>query len=84
MDEIEPGRKRITLSGITRYVFGVIFLLFGIVHLSLTHYIAGLLFIFAAIVTIKPSMDYVEKRLNISISGTANFFIVFCLGMIKI
>lgn len=84
MDEIEPGRKRITLSGITRYVFGVIFLLFGIVHLSLTHYIAGILFIFAAIVTIKPSMDYVEKRLNISMSGTANFFVVFCLVIVAL
>lgn len=84
MDGIEPNRKRITLSGIVRYFIGLVFLLFGIVHLSSMHYIAGVFFIFAAVITVKPVMDLVEKRFNVSISGAAKFFVVFCLVVIAL
>lgn len=84
MDGIESERKKITLSSIIRYVFGVIFILFGIVYLSSGNYISGLFFILAAVITIRPAMDFVEKSLNISMSRTATIFVVFCFVIVAL
>jgi S-layer protein (TIGR01567 family) len=82
VDGIEKERKKITLSIIISYVLGVILLLLGVAEISVTNYISGLLFVLGAIVAIKPTMNYLEQRLNFSLSKAANFFVVFCLVVV--
>ena len=82
MDGIEKEKKKITLSIIVRYIFGAIFLLFAVAEIGLMNYVSGLIFILVATVTIKPTMDYLEKRLNFSLSKAAQFFVVFCLVVV--
>jgi len=82
VDEVGEGRKKITLGTVVRYVFGVIFLLFGISEIIIANYLSGLFFILAAIVTIKPTMNYLEQKLNFSFSNAASFFVVFCLVIV--
>lgn len=82
MDGIEKERKKITFSIIINYVIGAILLLIGVAGINAASYISGLLFILAAIVTIKPTMGYVESRLNFSLSKAAKFFVVFCLVVV--
>lgn len=79
MDRIKKEEKTSTLRTIDRYVFGVALLLFGAAGISVTNYISGLFFILAAIVILKPTMSYVEKKINSSLSQVANFFVIFCL-----
>jgi hypothetical protein len=61
------------------YLFGTFFLLMSLGSLCSHGYIAGILFFLAAIVTIPSSASLVEKKINISMPGIAQFFIVFLL-----
>ena len=76
--------QKIPLSGPIRYVFGSFFLLMSLCSFILHGYIAGLLFTLAAIITIPPSASLVEKKINTSIPGIAQFFIVFFLVAIAL
>ena len=79
MDEVEPEKKKITLSVVVNYLFVTLFLLIGIIEIIIANYIAGILYILAAVITLQPSMEYIENKLNFSLSSAAKFFIVFCL-----
>lgn len=78
MDGTRKKQRKITLSVIDRYVIGAICLFFGAAEILVTNYISGLFFILAAIVTMKQTIDYVEERLNFSLSTSVKFFVVFC------
>ena len=71
--------EKIKFIGPIRYAFGAFFLFMSLCGFILHGYVAGLLFILAAIVTIPQSASLVEKKINISMPGIAQFFIVFLL-----
>ena len=74
---LEKTRK-ITFSGIIRYVLGAVLLLISLGSF-LSSFIAGLLFLLAAIITIPSAVRLVEKKINVSMPGIAHFCIVFLL-----
>jgi hypothetical protein len=80
MDEIESKKK---INTLIRWVFGVFFLFSSLVMFS-SSFIAGLLFLLAAVVSIPPAAAEFEKKLNISIPGIVQFFIVFFLVAVAI
>lgn len=63
-----------------RWIFGIFFLLSSAGSFS-SSFIAGLLFLLAAIISIPPTAAQIERKSNISIPGAARFFIVFILLM---
>ena len=75
MNGIEPEKKKNTLI---RWVFGVLFLLLSLGMFS-SSFIAGLLFLLAAVVSIPPAAKQLENKLNVRIPGIARFFVVFLL-----
>ena len=79
MDGIESERKKNTLISIVRWVFGAFFLIMSLGAILGHGFIAGLLFLLAAIVAIPPAAEQLENRLNVSMSGIVRFFVVFLL-----
>lgn len=73
------NKPKIPYKEIISYLFGAFFLVMSLGSFGLHNYIAGLLFFLAAIVTIPPTVDRLEKRINITVSGITQFFIVFLL-----
>src|SRR5665647_3248476 len=80
MNGIEPEKKKNTLI---RWVFGVLFLLLSLGMFS-SSFIAGLLFLLAAVVSIPPAAKQLENKLNVRIPGVARFFVVFLLVVVAI
>lgn len=68
-------------STLIRYVFGVFFLLSSVVYFS-SSFTTGLLFLLAGIVAIPPTATQLERKLNISMSGTVRFLVVFLLVIV--
>ena len=64
MDGIEPERKKNTLINIVLWVFGAFFLIMSLGAILEHGFIAGLLFLLAAIVAIPPAAKEFEKKLN--------------------
>lgn len=81
MNGIKPRKKKSISSTLIRYFFGFLFLLSGIDYFS-SSFIAGLLFLLAGMIAIPPTAAQLERKLNISMSGTARFFVVFILVII--
>lgn len=81
MNGIELRKKKSMSSTLIRYVFGVFFLLSSIVYFS-SSFTTGLLFLLAGIVAIPPTAIQLERKLNISMSGTVRFFVVFLLVIV--
>jgi hypothetical protein len=79
--KIKTENKRIRNIGI-RWVFGVLFLIMFFSAIVEFHIIAGLLFLLAGIVALPPTAYLLEKKLNISMSGTVRFFVVFFLVIV--
>lgn len=75
---IELKKKKSMSNTLLRYVFGIFFLLLSLVYFS-SSFTTGLLFLLAGIVAIPLTAAQLEKKLNISISGTVKFFVVFFL-----
>lgn len=61
------------------YLFGAFFLLMSLGSFGSHGYIAGLLFFLAAIFTIPPAVNQLKKKINVSMPGIAQFFVVFLL-----
>jgi hypothetical protein len=78
---IELRKKKSISSTLIRYVFGVFLLLSSIAYFS-SSFTTGLLFLLAGIVVIPPTATQLEKKLNISMSGTIRFFVVFLLVIV--
>jgi len=78
MNGIKPEKKKNTLI---RWVFGVLFLLLSLGMFS-SSFIAGLLFLLAAVVSIPPAAKQLENKLNVRIPGVARFFVVFLLVVV--
>lgn len=78
MNGIELKKKKSMPNTLIRYVFGVFFLLSSLVYFS-SSFTTGLLFLLAGIVAIPLTAAQLEKKLNISMSGTVRFFVVFFL-----
>lgn|GEM_PF-1474557 len=78
MNGIELKKKKIMSNTFIRYVFGIFFLLSSAVYFS-SSFTTGLLLLLAGIVTIPPTAAQLERKLNISMSGTVRFFVVFFL-----
>lgn len=78
MNGIELKKKKSMSNTLIRYVFGVFFLLSSAVYFS-SSFTTGLLFLLAGIVAIPPTAAQLERKLNISMSGTVRFFVVFFL-----
>lgn len=81
MNGIELRKKKSISSTLIRYVFGVFFLLSSVAYFS-SSFTTGLLFLLAGIVAIPPTATQLEKKLNISMSGTIRFFVVFLLVIV--
>lgn len=73
---IELKKKKSMSNTLLRYVFGIFFLLLSLVYFS-SSFTTGLIFLLAGIVAIPLTAAQLEKKLNISISGTVRFFVVF-------
>lgn len=69
----------ITLSGIFRWIFGIIFLIVGLSSLLTGQFLAFLIAILIAAVSIPAIANSVESKLNISMSGAVRFVLVFVL-----
>ena len=82
MDKIEIEHIKNTLSSIIHWGFGILFLLTCPSEISVHHYITGLLFLLAAIVTIPLTTEQLEKKLKVQIPGTLRFFVVFVIVMV--
>jgi hypothetical protein len=80
MEGIE--KKKNTLINIIRYVFGTLFLLICLGAILSHDFIAGLLFLLAAIVSIPPTAIQFEKKLNMQMSGTVRFVVVLLLVIV--
>lgn len=78
MNGIELKKKKSMPNTLIRYVFGVFFILSSLVYFS-SSFTTGLLFLLAGIVAIPLTAAQLEKKLNISMSGTVRFFVVFFL-----
>lgn len=76
---IEPKHKKNIVIGFVLSIFGSIFVIFSLGEFVLHEYIAGLLFLLAAIIAISPTAGMIEKKLNISLPSIAQVFIVFLL-----
>ena len=70
---------KIPSSEIVRYILGDLFLLMSLGSIGSHGFIAGLLFLLAAIIIIPTSASLVEKKISTSMPGIAQFFIVFLL-----
>lgn len=69
----------ITLSGIVRWIFGLLFLLFGLGSLLTGEFLAFLVAILITIICIPTIANSVENKLNISLSGPLRFILVLVL-----
>jgi hypothetical protein len=81
LNGIELKKKKSVSSTLIRYIFGVFFLLLSVANFS-SSLITGLLFLLAGIVAIPPMSAQFERKLNISMSGTVRFFVVFLLVIV--
>ena len=81
MNGIELKKKKSVLNTLVRWVFGIFFLLSSAISFS-SSFITGFLFFIATIISIPPTAVQVERKLNISMSGTVRFFAVFLLLMV--
>jgi hypothetical protein len=62
-----------------KYLFGAFFLIMSFGSIVSHGYIAGLLFFLAAIFTIPQAVNQLKKKVNVSMPGIAQFFVVFLL-----
>ncbi|MPM29544.1 hypothetical protein SDC9_76084 [bioreactor metagenome] len=83
MNELKPKKKKITLSAVIRYIFGLFFLLVGIVSLfdGNSEILPGIFSILIGIVSTPAIADPLESKLNVSPSAPLRVIIVFCLFM---
>jgi hypothetical protein len=70
--------KNKTLFSVIRWFFGIIFILSSAIYFS-SSFIVGLIYFLAAIVSIPPTAKQLENKLNVNISGSARFIVVFLL-----
>lgn len=69
-----------TLNTIIRWILGVFFLIMSLGSTIFDHnYFPGLILFLATIITIPPTANKLETKLNISISGVMRIFIVLLL-----
>lgn len=73
----KPGK--ISVSGLVRWIFGLIFIFISIGGIAIRDYISSSFLTLAAILLIPPISRSVENRLNFKISGMMLFVAVFCL-----
>jgi len=73
------NKPKILSKGTISYLLGAFFLLMSLGSFGSHGYIAGLLFFLAAIFTIPPAVNQLEKKINVSMPGIAQFFVVFLL-----
>lgn len=83
MNELKPKKKKMTLSAVIRYVFGLFFLLIGIVSLfdGDSEILPGIFSILIGVVSTPAIADPLESKLNVSPSAPLRVIIVFCLFM---
>jgi len=77
MHGIAPKRNKNTLA---RWLFGSLFLLLSVTSIS-SSFIAALFFLLAGIISIPLTAAQLERKSNLSMSGTVRFFVVFLLFM---
>ena len=73
------NKPKIPSNGTISYLLGAFFLLMSLGSFGSHGYIAGLLFFLAAIFTIPPAVNQLKKKINVSMPGIAQFFVVFLL-----
>jgi len=73
----EPNK--LTITGILRWIFGVIFLICFLGALIEVHFIAALIALVAVIVLIPPISNAIESKMNFTLSGALRFVLVLCL-----
>lgn len=76
------NEPRIPYKGTISYLFGAFFLFMSLCSFcshSSRSYLAGLFFLLAAILTIPPTLNQLEKKINAVVNGIAQFFIIFFL-----
>ena len=76
MDGIETEKKKITLSLIARWIFGVLFLIAGLGAILQGTYIAAFFLFLIVIVLIPPISQLIENGLNFSLSGALRLVLV--------
>ena len=83
LNELKPKKKKMTLSAVIRYVFGLFFLLIGIVSLfdGDSEILPGIFSILIGVVSTPAIADPLESKLNVSPSAPLRVIIVFCLFM---
>jgi len=74
--------KKITLSLILSWIFGVLFLLAGLGNITMKNYIAGLLVIFCGIIILPYTNNLIVKKFKIELSKGAKIGIVITLLVI--
>lgn len=81
MNGIELRKKKSISSTLIRYIFGIFFLFSSAVSFS-SSFTTGFLFLLATLLLIPQTAAQLERKLNISMSGTARFFVVFLLVIV--
>jgi hypothetical protein len=71
--------NKITLTGILRWIFGILFLLLFLGSILGSHYLAALIALVAAIVLVPLLSSAIESKLNFTMSGALRFVLVLCL-----
>jgi len=79
MDGLETEMKKITLSLIARWIFGMLFLIAGLGTILQGTYIAAFFLFLIVIVLIPPISQLIENGLNFSLSGALRLVLVICL-----
>ena len=79
MDEIKSDKKSITLGLIFRWILGILFFLTGLGSIIGDHYLAAIFIIIASFVLIPSSSEYIENKLNFTLSGPLRAALVICL-----
>ena len=76
MDGLETEMKKITLSLIARWIFGILFLIAGLGAILQGTYIAAFFLFLIVIVLIPPISQLIENGLNFSLSGALRLVLV--------
>ena len=78
MDE-SSKTKKLTVSLIIRWIFGLLFALSFLGALTQGSILGALLMLIATIITLPPTSLAIEKAMNFSLSGALRFVVVFVL-----
>lgn len=80
MEELEEMiPRKLTLSGATRWAFGVLFLIAYFGSLIEHNYLASIFLFISVLILIPPISQTIEQKFNFTMSGALRFVLVFCL-----